>query len=582
MKLNAALKAAGATRGLPVRHRAYLVCGFEPLHLPIFLQAHHAERFVDQALGVEHGVYGDLLGNLERAQRSLATVALVVLELGDVHPRLGLRSSGAWTALPHAELVGEITERLARLRAAIESLAASMPVIVAMPSLHFPLLGHTTGWQASALELELQAGLARFAADVARHERVQVLQAARLGLVSPPGERSDPGSELATGFPFTLPHASALAQGLVELAFARAPKKGLITDLDDTLWAGIVGEVGHEGVSWSQAQHSQLHGLYQSLLRQLSEAGVLLAVASKNEPDIVELALGRGDLLIDRQAFFPVAVSWGPKSEAVSAILHAWNIGADAVVVVDDSRMELEEIRRLHPGITCLEMSPRDPRKSLALFGELRDLFGKPVTREEDRLRLSSLRGAAEFEQRKQGTDLGVFLRELDGTVSFDARRTGSGGRLLELINKTNQFSLNGSRLSEGEWMRYLEDESSVVVGVAYSDRYGALGTIAVVAGRLLPPGAGEGRVLDVQHWVLSCRAFSRRIEDHTLALLCELSGCDRLRLNYRLTARNKPFQELLGRLGEAATPDRSIELSRHQLESVVRDLPHRQEVIRS
>jgi FkbH-like protein len=583
MKLNEALKASARARGLPVRQRAFLACGFEPVHLPVFVQAFFGERFPDEALGVEHGVYGDLLGNIERARLSESTVALVLIELGDVHPRLGLRSSGAWTAPPRSELLGEVEQRLARLRAAIEKLAERMPVILATPGVPFVLLGHTTGWQASALELELELAITRFAADVARCENVRVLHPARLAALSLAAGRSDPRSELATGFPFSLPHASALGQCLVELAYPVAPKKGLITDLDDTLWSGIVGEVGHEAVSWTQARHSQLHGLYQSLLRQLSEAGVLLAVASKNEPEVVELALARADLLIDRQAFFPVAASWGPKSEAVGAILRAWNIGADSVVVVDDSPMELEEIRRAHPGITCLELHPRDPQKTLQLLSELRDLFGKPVTREEDRLRLSSLRNAARFEQLKEGTDLGAFLRELQGTVTFDARRAGSDGRLPELINKTNQFSMNGSRVTEGEWMRYLRDDDRVAVGVGYADRYGALGTIAVVAGRWLPPGDGPGggRVLDVEHWVLSCRAFSRRIEEHTLALLFELFGCDGLRLNYRATARNKPFQEFLARLGEAQSPDRAIDLRRRDLESVLGDLPHQQVITR-
>jgi FkbH-like protein len=576
MKLNDALRAAGAARALPVRHRAFLACGFEPLHLPIFLQAHHAVRFADQALGVEHGVYGDLPGNLERALQSDATVCWVVIEQSDIHPRLGLRSSGPWAEPARTELAAEIDQRLARLRSAIERLSERMPVVVATPSVLFPLLGHTAGWQSSPFELELELQVARFVAELAREQQVRVLHPARLATLSPPSGRSDARAALATGFPFTLPHASALAQGLVELAYPLAPKKGLITDLDDTLWSGIVGEVGHEAVSWCQAERSQLHGLYQSLLRQLSDAGVLLAIASKNEPDVVELALGRKDLLLDRQGFFPVAASWGPKSEAVSAILRAWNVSADSVVVVDDSRMELEEIRREHPGITCLEFSPKDAQKSLALFSELRDLFGKPVTREEDRLRVSSLRNAAQFEQMKQGANLDAFLRELEGTLTIDLRRTSGDGRLLELVNKTNQYSLNGSRISEGEWMLALRARENLVAGVGYADRYGALGTIAAVVGQVRELGVGRGKAFDVEHWVLSCRAFSRRIEDHTLALLFEISACDILRLSYRATARNKPFQEFLARLGAAPAPDRVIELRRQDVQAVICDLPHR------
>jgi FkbH-like protein len=574
MKLNEALKAVAATRGFAVGHRAFLACGFEPLHLPTFLQAHHATRFEGQALAVSVGVYGDLLGNLERARGSEATLSWAVLEWSDVDPRLGLRSTGAWSGARQAELLADAAERLNRLHDAIARVAERMPVVVAAPSVPFPLLGHTSGWQSSPLELELELLLARFGAAVAKIEGVRWLHPGRLAALSPPGNRSDPRMELAAGFPYALEHTSALALGLLELGYPSSPKKGLITDLDDTLWAGIVGEVGAESVSWSQAEHGQIHGVYQLLLRQLADAGVLLGIASKNDKEVVRSALGRSDLLVDEGSFYPVAVSWGPKSEAVAAISRTWNVGADALVIVDDSAMELEEVGRAHPGITCLQFTPKDPRRVLALLAQLRDLFGKPLTLEEDRLRAASIRSSALFEEQKTSGDLQSFLTGLDGVVSFDARRDNDGGRLLELINKTNQFSLNGERLTEGEWLRFLRD-GHVALGIGYSDRLGSLGTIGVAVGRELDqPGAA--RVLELTHWVLSCRAFSRRIEDHALRYLFQLSGCQAVRLMFRRTARNQPFVEFLARLGVIVS-DGSLELRRADLEGVLADLPHRE-----
>jgi FkbH-like protein len=573
MKLNDALKAVAAMRALPVGDTAFLACGFEPLHLPVFLRAHYAQRFADRSLDVAVGVYGDLLGNLERARGSGATLAWLVLEWSDVDPRLGLRSTGAWSGARETVLLRDAMERLSRLREVVARLAEHMPLVVAGPSVSFPLLGHTSGWQASTLELELELELARCLADMARIGKVSVLHAGRLATASPAQGRSDARLELAAGFPYTLEHASTLAQGLIELGFPRAPKKGLITDLDDTLWSGIVGEVGPDAVSWSQAEHTQLHGVYQLVLRQLADAGVLLAIASKNEPDVVRAALARDDLLVGGDAFFPVAVSWGPKSEAVGAILRAWNIGADAVVMVDDSRMELEEIRRVHSGIECIEFMPKDPSRTLQALVRLRDAFGKPKTLEEDKLRAASIRSSALFEQHKSSGDLQSFLLSLDGTVTFDARPASDGGRWLELINKTNQFNLNGARLSEGEWLRRLGEPGHVALGVAYADRYGALGTIAVVSGRVV---GGSVRRLEIDHWVLSCRAFSRRIEDHTLSHLFELAEVDMLSLSYGKTQRNQPFREFLDRLGLLPADDGPIVIPRGDLASRIRDLPHR------
>ncbi len=572
MKLNEALKAVAAARSFAVAHRAFVACGFEPLHLSTFLQAHHASRFEGQALGVSFGVYGDLVGNLDRARSSDATLAWALIEWSDVDPRLGMRSTGAWSGPRVAGLLADAAERLNRLREAITRLAERMPVVVATPTVPFPLLGHTSGWQSSPLELELDALLARFRSTLAKIERARVLNPGRLAALSPPAIRHDPRLELAAGFPYTLEHTSTLAQGLLELAYPSAPKKGLITDLDDTLWAGIVGEVGVEAVSWSQAEHTQQHGLYQLLLQQLADAGVLLGIASKNEQDVVSAALGRTDLLVDKESFYPVAASWGPKSEAVGAILRTWNIGADALVVVDDSPMELEEVSRAHPGVTCLQFTPKDPRRTLELLVQLRDLFGKPLTSEEDKLRAASIRSSAYFEEQKTSGDLQSFLAGLNGAVTFDVRRDNDNGRLLELINKTNQFSLNGGRLTDGEWLRFLRD-GHVALGVSYADRLGSLGTIGVAAGRVLDD-PGVGRVLELTHWVLSCRAFSRRIEDHTLRQLFKLSGCDTVRLAFRRTARNQPFVEFLTRLGVEAS-DGALDLRRAELDDVLSALPH-------
>lgn len=581
MKLGEALKAVAAARALTVTRHGFLACGFEPLHLPTFLQAHYQAQNADGSLRVEHGLYGDLLGNLERARESGAAVAWVVVEWSDLDPRLGVRSTGRWGGERQADIIAGVHERLDALERAIDRLAQTTLVVVAPPSVPFALLGHTPGWQASEVELTLELALAHWARNLAGRARVRVLHAGRLAAQSPVAARGDARGELATGFPYALEHASVLAGALLQLAFPAPPKKGLITDLDDTLWAGIVGEVGPSGVGWSQSEHAQVHGLYQAQLSQLSEAGVLLAIASKNEPDVVDAALKRPDLLIGADAFFPIAVGWGPKSEAVSAILRAWNIAADAVVVVDDSRMELEEIRRQHPGITPLQLSAKDPRAVLELLSQLRDLFGKPTVLAEDKLRLASIRNAASFEQAAQGGDLDGFLAGLDATVTFDARKLDDGGRLLELLNKTNQFNLNGVRVSESEWARLLADADSVVVGVAYADRYGSLGTIGLAVGKMVRP-----EVLELGHWVLSCRAFSRRIEEHTLRFLFGSSGCQTIRLAYRATERNKPFRELLGRLGltlepardsvTAPRPEADIVIERERFEEVAGRLPHR------
>jgi FkbH-like protein len=516
-------------------------------------------------------VYGDLLGNLERARQSEAGLAWVLIEWHDLDSRLGVRSTGPWSRQRQAEIAGDVAQRLELLLPALERLCAHMPVVLAPPSVDFGLAGDTSGWQASRFELQLELEVAKLLATVAADARLKVLHPGRLAALSPPASRADGKTELWTGFPYSLEHTSQLAEALLSLAYPDTPKKGLITDLDDTLWAGLVGEVGAEGVKWSLGDKAPLHGLYQSVLRQLYEAGALLGIASKNEEQVVAGALARTDLHLPGDAFFPVVASWAPKSEAVSAILRSWNIAADSVVVVDDSRMELEEIQRQHPGITCLEFRPKDASATLQLLRQLRDLFGKSVVGAEDQLRSASIRSLAQFEEQKQTSDLGSFLVGLEGEVCFEPARAGDA-RLLELINKTNQFNLNGERVDAGVWQRLLAREDSFVLGVSYRDRLGPLGTIGVVA------GWQANGALHIEHWVLSCRAFSRRIEDHTLQVLLEQQPS--VSLAYRRTERNGPFREFLGRLGVAAAqlsePRGRLELEAAQLERLGAQLPHR------
>ena len=556
------------------KRQLFLVCGFEPLHLGSFLQGHFAQRFQNEAADLETGLYGDLEGTLATAAGSESEAAAVVIEWSDLDSRLGLRSTGGWGLSVQPDILANCRDRFARLLGGLEALASKMPVALVAPTLPVPFLGHSAGWQIGRNELELERQLATFLADAAKLARVSILNPVRLDKLSPVASRLDPLMELKAGFPYSLEHASVLAAQIVGTLLPPSPMKGLITDLDGTLWSGIVGEVGAGAVSWSLSEHSQIHGLYQQLLRHFSEMGVLLAIASKNELTVVEEALRREDLYIPAAAFYPVCADWGPKSRHIGEILRTWNIGADRVVFVDDSAMELDEVRTAFPSMTCLQFPKKHPAKALGLFEELRDLFGKPAVHLEDTLRRASVQASEAFHAAAEGADSGDFVRGLHGRVTFDTRKDAANQRLLELINKTNQFNLNGVRLSEGEWLRHLAGPANFVVGVSYEDRFGPLGVIGVVAGK-----QAVGRLV-VSTWVMSCRAFSRRIEFHTLEYLFAASGAENISLAFRSTERNQPLQEFLRSIHLAANGAEGWILSRERFVSGEHELPHRVSLI--
>lgn len=571
MTLADALQLARQAKQKERERRIFLVCGFEALHFVTFLQAHYAKRFPAERLVVETGLYGGLEASLARAAESGADAAAVALEWADVDSRLGLRGTGGWGPSVERDIVDHCGGFLARLSSAVEAAARRMPVALSPPTLPLALLGHTAGWQGSVAEMELERQMAVFLAGIVQHAGVQVMRQSRLDSTSPPAARLDPLMMLRAGFPYSLPHASALAGMLISCLFPPCPKKGLITDLDDTLWAGIAGEVGPERLSWSLSDGAQLHALYQQQLRQFAEMGVLLGVASKNELEVARAGLARKDLLVPADAFFPVVANWGPKSAMVAEILRTWNIHADSAVFVDDSPMETAEVQAAFPEITCFQFPKGQPVRAMELFERLRDLFGKPVLSADDSIRHASLRAAGSFKDEAAKGSAADFARTLQGRVTLDLRKDPSHARQLELINKTNQFNLNGSRISPGEWRRLLEQEDSFVAAAAYEDRFGPLGTIGVMAGRR------DGGGVEILTWVLSCRAFSRRIEHHMLEFVFERFGAAAVHLHFAPTERNQPLQEFLRPLA-ALEPDagaRRLTVSREQWRGCAGELPH-------
>ena len=546
MTLNQALALINSRKGNRGNAVYSLACGFEPLHLATLLRAHLLERLPgDGNVEVQSGVYGDLRGNIESAARTAATACAVVLEWSDLDPRLGLRSSGGWSNEAKADLIANCIERYARLEAAIVALAGRMPVALAPPSLPLPPIGNTIRAQSSVLELELEQQLARFLLPVARVSGVRVVERSR---IEAPVAALDARMELIAGFPYTIPFANSLAASLVDVICQPAPKKGLITDLDGTLWSGIAGEMGVEGLSWSQEHHTQTHGLYQQMLGHLAGCGVLLAACSKNEMTTAEAALARKDLFLNAESLFPVCANWGPKSASVGRILDTWNIAADAVVFVDDSPMELDEVQRAYPGMTCLAFPGKDPAAVWNLLGRLRDLFGKPELMEEDRLRQSSIRASAQVREMAAQGGSAEFLRTLEGTVTLAWQVDQADKRPLELINKTNQFNLNGLRLGESEWQRLLGRNDTIVAVASYQDKFGPLGKIAVLV------GSQAGRKVRVSHWVMSCRAFSRRIEHHMLDSLFRHCDAEEIAFAFANTEKNQPLREFFAAVG--VSPD--------------------------
>jgi FkbH-like protein len=522
-----------------------LACGFTPLHFQTFLGAHLRALFPEHRLSISTGAFGDLAGNLERLAALAKGSVVAVVEWKDLDPRLGIRILGGWKPSQLTDFATTVRAHAERLLTAIEKLAAGNNVVLALPTLPIPPVAFTPGWCMSDLEAELLETRANLSRRLSKLSGIRLVSQQELDLVSPMANRFDAKAELNTGFPYSLVHADKLSELLANLLRSPQPKKGLITDLDNTFWFGILGEVNPEGVSWDLDHHTLRHGLYQQLLASLAESGVLIGIASKNDPALVEEAFRQRQPVLTRERIFPIVANWGPKSESVRKIIEAWNIGADSVVFVDDSPLELAEVQAALPGIECILFPKDDDKAAYELLFELRDRFGKTAVSSEDGLRMESLRTSAAIAEAAKGDGYTPerFLQEADGKLTVTFSKSPTDPRALELINKTNQFNLNGKRHTESSWQQYLANPSAFLMVAAYEDKFGPLGKIAVMA------GSAEDGKLAIDHWVMSCRAFSRRIEHACLLHVFAKFQAREANFDYVRTDRNQPvldfFREL-------------------------------------
>ena len=527
MKLAEALKLANAPQQGP-EFNVLLACGFTPLHLETMVKAHLRLRFPERNIHVKTGLYGDLAGTLEQGAGNLHGV-MIALEWPDLDPRLGWRGTGELSE----DILSDVQQRTGRLEAAIRNLAASVPVALSLPVTPPAPLFITPTRELNRTEARLRELLYKLVAETPAsvvHPQIALF------------DGHDLRAELMNGFPFTIPQTDQLANQLIETAFPPAPKKGLITDLDETLWSGVLGDDGLEGVHWDLDHKTHFHALYQQLLNSLAESGTLVGVASKNDLDLVERALRRSDILVKRDWLFPVEAHWEPKAGSVARTLSRWNIGAGDVVFVDDNELELALVKEAFPAMECVLFR----RDDATLLRRLRDSFGKREVREEDRLRTRSLRQGEAVQAAVESNSLDALLEGAEAIVTLSWSKDPLDPRALELVNKTNQFNLNGRRYTPAEWDQSLAGDWSRLLVVEYADRFGKLGKISVLA------GCAQGATFRVNTWVLSCRAFSRRIEHQVLRTLLE--KWNTVEFEFVQTERNGPTAAFFESIGGETT----------------------------
>ncbi|PIB12045.1 MULTISPECIES: HAD-IIIC family phosphatase [Streptomyces] len=329
-------------------------------------------------------------------------------------------------------------------------------------------------------------------------------------------------------------------------------KKCLVLDLDDTLWGGILGDDGLAALRIGGAYPGSAHQELQELARDLAAQGVVLAIASKNDDDTVREAVAtHPDMVLSPSSFAAVRANWAPKPGNVRELATELNLGRDALVFVDDSPVERGLMRRALPEVTTVELPP--DAAGFAAHVAARGDFGVLALTGEDRDRARLYQaGARRAEARDNAADLEEYLQDLGSRLTVEAAGPLNTERISQLFGKTNQFNLTGRRFT-------VDDIARPAAGAGFyaarlTDRFGDNGLIAALALSAEPRGGWR-----IDNLVLSCRVFSRGVEDCLVALLLRAArrrGAPAVLAAFHPTPKNHRFADFYLRHGfiEAAS----------------------------
>ena len=378
------------------------------------------------------------------------------------------------------------------------------------------------------------------AAENRRLEKTLLALALQLNANILPADIFSLNSYLNFGVPFASNQCGDLAeiicrdlQGLV-----CQPKKVLVTDLDNVMWGGVIGEDGIDGIKDKPEGEGYSHFIYQTLLRKLKHQGVLLAAVSKNDPDLALAPFQRTNSVLREEDFVTVLASYESKAAQISALVAQLNVGLDACVFVDDNPVEIAAVAQALPTVTCVTF-PAKVDGLVETVAQLEQLFSTATLTDEDkqRTRLYRTRLAGMVPVASAEINLESFLRELDMVLHVFDRTTAQQERAIQLINKTNQFNLNGIRYTDAEVKDVLARGGRLLTA-HLKDKHGDHGEIiACLIDR-------DEMLLSM---VMSCRVMQRKVEQAFLGwLAAQVLRKEFISMRYLKTERNTPVQQFL------------------------------------
>lgn len=429
-------------------------------------------------------------------------------------------------AASEREAEGRVDAAFSRLQMIVNGLRPSIKsaiLVQTAPAPLDPLFGSFDRVHAGS-PFAMVERLNRRIADWAGEGRIILLDIARLAAAVGLETWHDPGhwhaSKLAFS-PMLIPvYADVVARTIA--ATLGKSRKCLVLDLDNTLWGGVIGDDGVEGIRLGQGSSAgEAFIAIQTMALELRSRGVILAVCSKNEEDVARAPFRKHpDMLLREDHIAVFQANWSDKAANLRAIASTLNIGLDALVLLDDNPAERMQVRSALPMVAAPEL-PDDPSlypRALAAAG----YFEAIAFSEEDRNRAQYYQANSRRAQALSSSgDLGDYLASLEMVCSIGRVDPLSRSRVAQLINKSNQYNLTTRRYSETEVALAENDPKRHAVQIRLVDRFGDNGIISVI----IADKGSEAWSIDT--WLMSCRVLGRRVQEAALAHLASAAAAE-------------------------------------------------------
>jgi FkbH-like protein len=353
--------------------------------------------------------------------------------------------------------------------------------------------------------------------------------------------------------------------GRIVAAIRGKSGKVLVFDLDNTVWGGVIGDDGLDGIKLAQGDAAgEAHLAVQRLALDLRERGIVLAVSSKNTDEIARAPFEKHpEMLLRLEHIAVFQANWNDKATNIQAIAEELSLGLDSIVFLDDNPAERGLVRQLLPQVAVPEL-PDDPAyyaRTLAAGG----YFEALTFATEDLKRAGFYQdNAKRASLQKQVGGLDAYLASLDMTITFQPFDSTGRARIVQLINKSNQYNLTTRRYTDPEVAEAESDPDVFTLQVRLADIFGDNGMISVVICR---PG-GEA-VWEIDTWLMSCRVLGRRVEHMVLGKILECAralSISKLAGIYRPTDRNKLAVNHYAGLGFTKVAEEPSGLTRWEL----------------